>query len=88
MFLILDGDCQFTVNGQTALIKGPVGVPCKAGNSHAVYNPSSKAVDWVNFQVLIADPVQPATTVGPPAQGGGMQRRSSYNYSADPTTLF
>ena len=22
MFLILDGDCQFTVNGQTALIKG------------------------------------------------------------------
>ena len=88
MFLILDGDCQFTVNGQTALIKGPVGVPCKAGNSHAVYNPSSKAVDWVNFQVLIADPVQPATTVGPPAQVGGMQRRSSYNYSADPTTLF
>ena len=44
MFLILDGDCQFTVNGQTALIKGPVGVPCKAGNSHAVYNPSSKPV--------------------------------------------
>jgi mannose-6-phosphate isomerase-like protein (cupin superfamily) len=88
MFLILDGDCQFTVNGQTALIKGPVGVPCKAGNSHAVYNPSSKAVDWVNFQVLIADPVQQATTVGPPSQGAGMQRRGSYNYSADPTALF
>jgi mannose-6-phosphate isomerase-like protein (cupin superfamily) len=88
MFLILDGDCQFTVNGQTALIKGPVGVPCKAGNSHAVYNPSSKAVDWVNFQVLVADPAQPATTVGPPSQGGGMPRRGSYNYSADPTSLF
>lgn len=88
MFLILDGDCQFTVNGQTALIKGPVGVPCKAGNSHAVYNPSSKAVDWVNFQVLIADPVQPAAAPGAPPQGGGMPRRSSYNYSADPTSLF
>jgi len=95
MFLILDGDCQFTVNGQTALIKGPAGVPCKAGNSHAVYNPSAKPVDWVNFQVLIADPVQPAA--GSPPQGpgaplaqasGGMQRRSSYNYSADPTSLF
>ena len=61
MFLILDGDCQFTVNGQTALIKGPAGVPCKAGSSHAVYNPSAKPVDWVNFQVLVADPVQPAT---------------------------
>jgi mannose-6-phosphate isomerase-like protein (cupin superfamily) len=103
MFLILDGDCQFTVNGQTALIKGPVGVPCKADNSHAVYNPSSKPVDWVNFQVLIADPAQPVAAASPaygagtpaqasgapPAQaGGGMQRRSSYNYSADPTALF
>jgi mannose-6-phosphate isomerase-like protein (cupin superfamily) len=102
MFLILDGDCQFTVNGQTALIKGPVGVPCKAGNSHAVYNPSTKPVDWVNFQVLVADPVQPAggapfaqrpgTTPpqgpGNTYPGGGMMRRGSYNYSADPTALF
>jgi mannose-6-phosphate isomerase-like protein (cupin superfamily) len=103
MFLILDGDCQFTVNGQTALIKGPVGVPCKADNSHAVYNPSAKPVDWVNFQVLIADPVQtvagtpsaygagvpPQGSGAPPAQqGGGMPRRGSYNYSADPTSLF
>jgi len=87
MFLILDGDCQFTVNGQTALIKGPAGVPCKEGSSHAVYNPSAKPVDWVNFQVLVADPVQPAMGT-PPAQSGGMQRRSSYNYSADPTALF
>jgi mannose-6-phosphate isomerase-like protein (cupin superfamily) len=102
MFLILDGDCQFTVNGQTALIKGPVGVPCKSGNSHAVYNPSTKPVDWVNFQVLVADPVQPAGGAPfaqrpgtPPPQGtgnayagGGMMRRGSYNYSADPTGLF
>ncbi|MFZ0280507.1 MAG: cupin domain-containing protein [Bacteroidales bacterium] len=88
MFLILDGDCQFTVNGQTALIKGPAGVPCRAGSSHAVYNPSAKPVDWVNFQVLVADPVQPATGTPPAQSGGGMQRRSSYNYSADPTTLF
>lgn len=108
MFLILDGDCQFTVNGQTALIKGPVGVPCKADNSHAVYNPSAKPVDWVNFQVLIADPVQTAPAAygaGAPPQGagapsaqragnpgaqggGGMARRSSYNYSADPSALF
>jgi mannose-6-phosphate isomerase-like protein (cupin superfamily) len=96
MFLILDGDCQFTVNGQTALLKGPVGVPCKSGSAHAVYNPSSKPADWVNFQVLIADPVQPAGTLAPaqgagapPAQQrGGMMRRGSYNYSADPTALF
>ncbi len=84
MFLILDGDCQFTVNGQTALIKGPVGVPCKSGNSHAVYNPSDKPVDWVNFNVVIPNPAGS----GPAAGGGGMQRRGSYNYSADPTGLF
>ena len=87
MFLILDGDCQFTVNGQTALIKGPVGVPCKAGSSHAVFNPSAKPVDWVNFQVLIADPVPPAGAV-PSATAAPVQRRGSYNYSADPTSLF
>jgi mannose-6-phosphate isomerase-like protein (cupin superfamily) len=96
MFLILDGDCQFTVNGQTALLKGPVGVPCKSGNSHAVFNPSAKPVDWVNFQVLVADPVQPASgaprvqgaSASPGQSGGGMMRRGSYNYSADPTALF
>jgi mannose-6-phosphate isomerase-like protein (cupin superfamily) len=110
MFLILDGEGQFTVNGQTAQIKGPVGVPCKSGSSHALYNPTAKPVDWVNFQVLVADPVQPAASAAqgygagvppqgpgapsaqrggnPNTQGGGMMRRSSYNYSADPTALF
>ena len=28
MFLILDGDCEFTVNGRTSVLPGPVGVPC------------------------------------------------------------
>jgi mannose-6-phosphate isomerase-like protein (cupin superfamily) len=85
MFLILDGDCQFTINGQTALIPGPVGVPCKSGDAHAVYNPSDKPVDWVNFQVGITEPNQ---TGGYTPQGGGMPRRGAYNYSADPTGLF
>lgn len=87
MFLILDGDCEFTVNGQTALIEGPVGVPCKSGNSHAVYNPSSKAVDWVNFQVAVTSPAEVAR-YGASAGSGGFSRRGAYNYSADPTALF
>lgn len=87
MFLILDGDCEFTVNGRTALIKGPVGVPCKSGNSHAVYNPSNKPVDWVNFNVAVMNPAETAGYV-PSSQGGGFPRRSTYNYSADPTGLF
>jgi mannose-6-phosphate isomerase-like protein (cupin superfamily) len=87
MFLILDGDCEFTVNGRTALVKGPVGVPCKSGNSHAVYNPSSKPVDWVNFNVAVVNPAE-APGYGSTAGAGGVQRRGSYNYSADPTGLF
>ena len=88
MFLILDGDCEFTVNGQTALMKGPVGVPCKSGNSHAVYNPSNKPADWVNFNVIITNLAQQSAG-SLAAQGGGFQRsRGSYNYSADPTGLF
>lgn len=79
MFLILDGDCEFTVNGHTAVLPGPVGVPCRSGNSHAVYNPSDKPVDWVNFNVRVSN------------TGSGMMGfpgRGSYNYSADPTALF
>jgi mannose-6-phosphate isomerase-like protein (cupin superfamily) len=87
MFLILDGDCEFTVNGQTALIPGPVGVPCKSGNSHAVYNPSNKPVDWVNFNVAVINPAE-AAGYGPGLGGGGFPRRGAYNYSADPTGLF
>jgi mannose-6-phosphate isomerase-like protein (cupin superfamily) len=87
MFLMLDGDCEFTVNGQTALIKGPVGVPCKSGNSHAVYNPSDKPVDWVNFNVAVVNPAEVAG-YGSASGGGGFQRRGAYNYSADPTGLF
>lgn len=87
MFLILDGDCEFTVNGQTALIEGPVGVPCKSGNSHAVYNPSDKPVDWVNFNVAVINPAE-AAGYGGTGGGRGMPRRGAFNYSADPTGLF
>jgi len=83
MFLILDGDCEFTINGQTALIEGPVGVPLKSGNSHAVYNPSDKPVDWVNFQVALTLPDE---TSG--YGGGGFPPRGSFNFSTDPTALF
>jgi mannose-6-phosphate isomerase-like protein (cupin superfamily) len=87
MFLILDGDCEFTVNGRTAVVKGPVGVPCRSGNSHAVYNPSNKPVDWVNFNVAVMNPAETAG-YAPAAPGGGFPRRGAYNYSGDPTGLF
>lgn len=51
MFVILDGEAEFTINGRTARIKGPALVPCKMGNSHGIYNPGNTAVRWMNFAV-------------------------------------
>jgi mannose-6-phosphate isomerase-like protein (cupin superfamily) len=51
MFVILDGEAQFTIDGRTALLKGPAGAPCLLGHSHAIYNPTNKPVQWLNVNV-------------------------------------
>lgn len=51
MFLIFDGEAQFTINGRTAVLKGPAGALNRLGNSHAIYNSSSQTVQWMNLQV-------------------------------------
>ena len=53
MFIILDGEAQFTIDGRTALVKGPAGVLCRTGHSHAIYNSGSKPVQWVNLNVSL-----------------------------------
>src|SRR5712671_5955949 len=51
MFVIFDGEAQFTIDGRTAQIKGPAGAPCRLGHSHAIYNPTDKPVQWMNINV-------------------------------------
>lgn len=51
MFVILDGEAEFTVNGRTSTIKAPAIVPCKMGDSHAIYNATDKNLTWLNFAV-------------------------------------
>ena len=51
MFIILDGEAQFTVNGRTTVLKGPVGAPVRMGSSHAIYNHTDKPVEWMNINV-------------------------------------
>jgi len=53
MFVILDGEAQFTVDGRTATVKGPAGVICRTGHSHAIYNASSKPLQWMNLNVSL-----------------------------------
>ena len=51
MFVILDGEAQFTIDGRTSLLKGPAGAICRMGHSHAIYNASDKPVEWMNINV-------------------------------------
>ncbi|KAA2218857.1 cupin domain-containing protein [Maribacter flavus] len=51
MYVILDGEAEFTINGRTSTLKGPALVPCKLGDSHGIYNASGKPLKWLNFAV-------------------------------------
>ncbi len=51
MFVILEGDAQFTIDGRTSAIPGPAAVPDRMGHAHAVYNPGSTPLQWLNISV-------------------------------------
>jgi len=51
MFIIFDGEAEFTIDGRTSLLKGTVGAPCRMGHSHAIYNPADKPVEFMNINV-------------------------------------
>lgn len=51
MFVILDGEAEFTIDGRTSRLQGPVGVPDKAGHAHGLYNPTDKPLQWLNINV-------------------------------------
>jgi mannose-6-phosphate isomerase-like protein (cupin superfamily) len=51
MYVLLDGEAEFTINGRTSKIKAPAIVPCKMGDAHAIYNTSKDTVRWLNFAV-------------------------------------
>jgi mannose-6-phosphate isomerase-like protein (cupin superfamily) len=51
MFVILDGEAQFTIDGRTATLRGPAGAPDRMGHAHGIYNPTDKPVQWMNINV-------------------------------------
>ena len=66
MFVIFDGEAQFTIDGRTSLLKGPVGAPCRMGHSHAIYNPTDKPVQWMNINVSAMKGTYDAFDLGDP----------------------
>ncbi len=51
MFVILNGEAQFTIDGRTSLLRGPSGAICRMGHSHGIYNATDEPVQWMNINV-------------------------------------
>jgi mannose-6-phosphate isomerase-like protein (cupin superfamily) len=51
MFVILDGEAEFTIDGRTSLLKAGSGAPARLGHSHGIYNATDKPVQWMNINV-------------------------------------
>lgn len=51
MFVIFGGEAEFTVDGRTSLLSGTVGAPVRRGHSHAIYNPGSEPIEFMNINV-------------------------------------
>ena len=64
MFVILNGEAQFTIDGRTAVVQGPAGVVCRAGHSHAIYNSGREPLQWINFQVSVNAGISDAFDLG------------------------
>ena len=66
MFVILDGEAQFTIDGRTSVLKGPAGALCRMGHSHAIYNHTDKPVQWMNINVTALKGAYDAFDLGDP----------------------
>lgn len=51
MFVIFDGEAEFTIDGHTSVLNGTVGAPVRMGHSHAIYNATDKPVESMNINV-------------------------------------
>ncbi len=66
MFVILDGEAQFTIDGRTSMLKGPAGAPCRLGHSHAIYNANDKPLQWMNINVSLVKDTYDAFNLNDP----------------------
>jgi len=68
MFVIFDNEAEFTVDGRTARLAGPVGAPIRFDHSHAIYNPTDRPTQWMNMAVSTIKGVAEVTrNVGDPS---------------------
>lgn len=78
MYVILNGEAEFTINGRTAKIKAPAIVPCKMGDSHAIYNASNEPIRWLNFAVSSKKAMSDAFDLGDARVGASIEPVPSF----------
>lgn len=69
MYVILNGEAEFTINGRTSRIKAPAIVPCKMGDSHGILNPTGDSLRWLNFAVSLDKGKSDAFDLGDTGEG-------------------
>ena len=69
MFVILDGESQFTIDSRTSTLKGPAGAPVRLGHSHAISNTSGKTVQWMNINIGLTSGFYDALNLDDPRVG-------------------
>jgi len=74
MYVILNGEAEFTINGRTSRLKAPVAVPCKMGDAHAIYNPTGEPIRWLNFAVARTKGQSDAFDLGDTRVGAAIDR--------------
>jgi mannose-6-phosphate isomerase-like protein (cupin superfamily) len=74
MFVILDGEAEYTIDGRTSVLKGPAGAPSRMGHSHAIYNSTDKPVQWMNINVSAIKGVYDAFDLNDPRVGVTLDR--------------
>lgn len=72
MFVILDGEAEFTINGRTSRIQGPAMVPCRMGSAHGILNPTDQPVQWMNFAVFTRRGEYDAFNLGDTREGADL----------------
>ncbi|MCC7044561.1 MAG: cupin domain-containing protein [Acidobacteria bacterium] len=88
MFVILNGEAQFTVNGRTAVLKGPVAVVCRMGSSHAILNTGKEPLQWINFQASSIAGVGDAFDLGDDRVGATVDRVPTFmSVQLDPSLI-
>src|SRR5687767_3295578 len=66
MFVIFDGEAEFTIDGRTSLLRGTVGAPVRMGHSHAIYNPGTVPVEFMNINVSAVKGIYDAADLNDP----------------------